>query len=133
LHISFSAVSRNTTIFRYFQDAAGFPIEIPGEKNILKDLVNSFAFWNTDLRKSSGFKLQTYSIEATHELHDWLLNSKLSVSPRSISTTSPDISLSRYQTQFSLSVLWRPMQSIKTVIEDKDGVITLNPSTSTLN
>jgi hypothetical protein len=124
-------VSRNNSVFRYFQDAAGFPVEIPGEKDLFKDLANSFAFWDEDLRKASGFKLQTYTLEVTHELHDWLLNSKLSMSPRSIPTSGPDLSKNRYETQFSLSVLWRPMQSIKTSIEDKDGTFTLNPKTET--
>jgi hypothetical protein len=131
LHISFTASSRNNTVFRYFQDVAGFPVEIPGEKNLFKDLANSFAFWDEDLRKSSGFKLQTFTFEITHELHDWLLNSRLSMAPRSISTSAPDLSKNRYETQFSLSVLWRPMQSIKTSIEDKDGVFTLNPKEET--
>jgi hypothetical protein len=131
LHISFSSTSRNTTVFRYFQDAAGFPVDIPGEKDMFKDLTNSFAFWDEDLRKSSAFKLQTFTLEITHELHDWLLDSKLSVSPRSISTSEPDISVSRYETKFSLSVLWRPMQSIKTSISDDDGVFTLNPKEAT--
>jgi hypothetical protein len=32
-----------------------------------------------------------------------------------------------YHPYFSLSVLWRPMQSIKTTLEDDYGTVTLNP------
>lgn len=52
LDISFSAVSRNDVIARYFQDALNLPIVIPGEKNIFKDLISSFIF---------GMKNQDYS------------------------------------------------------------------------
>ena len=42
LNISFKSTSRNDVIFRYFQGLFNYDVEVPGEKNIIKDLLNSF-------------------------------------------------------------------------------------------
>jgi hypothetical protein len=88
-------------------------------------LLNSFAFNNELLRQESGFKLQSLTMEIKHDLHDWILTSSLKIEPRLMRDKQPyyyDIS-----PYFMISVLWRPMQSMKTTIEDKYGVVTLNP------
>ncbi|AEE16282.1 hypothetical protein [Treponema brennaborense] len=125
LNLTFSSSSRNNVVYRYVQDLADTDPKIPGETNILKDLWNSFAFWDDTLRTSSGFKLKSLAVKLTHELHDWQLSSEFKIEPRIIT----DGSLKRFDFSpyFTLSVLWRPMQSIKTTIEDKYGTFTLNP------
>lgn len=125
LDITFSAESRNQVFFRYFQDFYGYDAKMPGETNMFVDLFNSFAFWDTDLRKSSGFKLKRISIKLSHELHDWVLNSEFRVEPRLLKDESPY----RYDFSpfFTLSVVWRPMSSMKTTIQDKYGTFVLNP------
>jgi hypothetical protein len=125
LDISFSSTSRNNVIYRYFQHLDDLGVEIPGETNLFTDLLNSFAFGEEKLRQESGFKLQSFTLEVKHELHDWLLTSSLKIEPRLIRDKTPyyyDIS-----PYFTISVLWRPMQSIKTTVEDKYGTFTLNP------
>lgn len=125
LDVTFSAESRNQVLFRYFQDLYGYEGIMPGETNLFRDLFNSFAFWNTDLRKASGFKLKNISIKLTHELHDWVLNSEFKVEPRLLKDQNPyRYDFSPY---FSLSVVWRPMSSMKTTIQDKYGTFILNP------
>lgn len=125
LNITFSAESRNQVMFRYIQDLYDYEVRMPGETNMFVDLFNSFAFWNTDLRKASGFKLKNISIKLTHELHDWVLNSEFKVEPRLLKDTLPyHYDFSPY---FSLSVVWRPMSSMKTTIQDKYGTFVLNP------
>lgn len=94
---------------------------------MFKDLLNSFAFGDEELRESSGFKLQTLTFTLTHELHDWLLNSSFSVTPRRLA----DEHRYDYSPHFTLSVVWRPMQSIKTTVEDKYGDFVLNPKAGT--
>lgn len=119
LTFSFSAVSRNDVMYRYVQDWVGLEMELPGETNIFKDLFNSFAFWDRGLRQASGFKLKKLSITLAHDLHDWTLNSSFSLEPRLIKTSKPyRYDFSPY---FTLSVLWKPMSSLKTTIEDKYG------------
>ena len=123
LNLSISASSKNSVIFRYLQeyfDTDG--VEIPGEKNVFKDLYDSFAFWDENKRKASGFKMKSLSINLTHELHDWTFASEFTVSPR-LEKGKYD-----YSPYFSMAVVWRPMASIKTKIEDKYGEFTLNPS-----
>ena len=126
-YIKFAAESRNDVIYRYFQDAAGHPGRIPGETNPILDLINGFRFDNEALRKSSGFKLKSFIIQMTHELHDWDFNMKFKVSPRLV-TSSSGSKYYDFSPFFSLSVVWRPMDSIKTKIADKYGDFVLNSS-----
>ena len=119
LTFTFSALSRNDVIYRYVQDWFDLGVELPGETNFFKDLFNSFAFWNTNLRQASGFKLKKLSMTLSHDLHDWTLNSSFSLEPRLIKTSKPyRYDFSPY---FTLSVAWKPMSSLKTTIEDKYG------------
>ena len=119
LDFSFSSESRNDVIFRYVQDYVNMDIEIPGETNVFKDLLNSFAFGDKALRESSGFKLKKLKMTLSHDLHDWTLNSSFTLEPRLIKTSN----LYRYDFSpyFTLSVSWNPMSSIKTTVEDKYG------------
>ena len=127
-YIKFAAESRNDVIYRYFQDAAGHHGRIPGETNPIVDLINGFRFDDENLRKSSGFKLKSLIIQMTHELHDWDFNMKFKVSPRLV--TSGAKKYYDFSPYFSLSVVWRPMDSIKTKIADKYGDFVLNSSDS---
>ena len=126
-YIKFAAESRNDVIYRYFQDAAGHHGRIPGETNPIVDLFNGFRFDNENIRKSSGFKLKSLIIQMTHELHDWDFNMKFKVSPRLV-TNSEGKRYYDFSPYFSLSVVWRPMDSIKTKIADKYGDFVLNSS-----
>ena len=65
----------------------------------------------------------------THELHDWDFTMKFKVSPRSV-TDSSGKRYYDFSPFFSLSVVWRPMDSIKTKIADKYGDFVLNSSST---
>lgn len=125
LTLTFKANSRNDVIYRYIQKATDFDPKIPGEENLFVDLWNSFAFWDENKRKDSGFKLKSLDIALSHQLHDWTLNSQFSVSPRIVSENGKRFY--DFSPYFTLSVVWKPMNSMKTTIEDKYGTITLNP------
>ena len=128
-YIKFAAESRNDVIYRYFQDAAGQHGRIPGETNPFIDLINGFRFDDENLRKSSGFKLKSLVIQMTHDLHDWDFSMKLKISPRLV-TSNDGKKYYDFSPYFSLSVVWRPMDSIKTKIADKYGDFVLNSSES---
>lgn len=125
LTLTFSSSSKNQVIYRYIQEHTGFEPKIPGETNIFKDLINSFAFWDKAKRESSGFKLKSLNIKLTHELHDWQLASEFEIEPRIITENGQK----RYDFSpyFTISVLWKPMESIKATIEDEYGTLHLNP------
>lgn len=125
LTLTFKANSRNEVIYRYIQKATDFEPKIPGEENIFLDLWNSFAFWDENKRKASGFKLKSLDIAVSHELHDWTMTSQFSISPRIISENGKRFY--DFSPYFTLSVVWKPMSSMKTTIEDKYGTVTLNP------
>lgn len=128
-YLKFSATSRNDVVYRYFQKAAGHAGRIPGETNPIIDLINGFRFDDEDLRRSSGFKLKSLELTMMHDLHDWDFKCRFKVEPRLV-TESGDKKRYDFSPYFSLSVVWRPMDSFKTKIEDKYGEFVLNGSDS---
>ena len=133
LDLTFSSESKNSVIYRYFQGLVNNGMEIPGETNLFVDLLNSFAFWSDDAffdpnqskRKSSGFKLKSLKVTATHDLHDWDLSASFSISPRLV--TIDGRRQYNFDPYFSVSVTWRPMSSIKAQVVDKYGEWGFNP------
>jgi hypothetical protein len=76
LDLSLSTNTENSSIYRYFRNWWFFKdadIDIPDgpQNNILLDLFNSFAFGDEEKRRSSGFKMKSFHISATHYLGDW--------------------------------------------------------------
>lgn len=134
VNITFSSESRNNVIYRYFQEYTDSGIEIPGETNLFKDLFNSFAFWGDGTlfdedqlkRKSSGFKLKNVKVTVTHDLHDWDLHSSFEIKPRLITNDNGTKSYN-FDPYMTLSIVWRPMGSMRTEIVDEYGELQLNP------
>lgn len=125
LTVTFGASSQNDVIYRYIQKFTDFNPKIPGEENVFTDLWHSFSFWDEEKRRMSGFKLKSLNVGLTHELHDWTLSSQFTISPRIVSENGRRFY--DFSPHFTLSVVWKPMNSMKTTIEDKYGTITLNP------
>ncbi|QQO08294.1 LPS-assembly protein LptD [Breznakiella homolactica] len=121
LDLSFSATSMNSVIFRYMQDLPFFdiPVDLPGERNVIKDLVNSFRFDDESLRRGSGFKLKDLSLAATHYLGDW--NAKLEVKLAPYLDQSSTPYKYRFNTEISFLIQWIPVSEFKSEIKyDKD-------------
>lgn len=117
--ITFSSTSRNSVLYRYVQSAFGHEGRVPGEENPFVDLMNSFRFDNTELRKASGFKLKSLNLAINHELHDWNFNMTMKFEPRLV--TENNISSYSYSPYISIGVTWKPMESMKTQITDDYG------------
>jgi len=126
LDISLSSESRNDVIARYCQDWMDLPAPLPGERNLWVDLVNSFSFHDTNLRKESGFKLKKINFSIIHYLHDWTLNLTYSMEPELNTEKRPY----RYEfiPEVTFSVIWKPISDIKTKVKTEDGVFYLNPA-----
>lgn len=120
LNIKFSSESRNNVIYRYVQDYMGLEARIGGETNMLKDLLDSFRFDDDDLRKGSGFKLQNFNIEISHDLCDWNLAAEMSVKPRLLTGTDGG-QYYDFSPSMTFSVVWRPMSAMRTEIIDRYG------------
>ena len=117
LDLTLSTSSENAYIFRYFKDLPMFndlPLVMPDgdQNNFFLDLFNSFRFDNDELRKSSGFKMKTFRLTATHYLGDW--NAVLGW------TMSPYRPAGSYQyeinNEVSFLVQWKPISEIKSDI-----------------
>ncbi|MDR1747605.1 MAG: hypothetical protein LBR47_00925 [Spirochaetaceae bacterium] len=125
LELTFSSESRNDVIFRYVQKQMGFSPEIPGETNFFKDLWDSFTFWDEISRRNSGFKLNSLSFKLEHNLHDWVLQTELTIKPRLLTDKQPyRYDFSPY---FSFGIAWKPFKGMKTTIVDEYGEFILNP------
>lgn len=124
-NIAFGATTKNSVIYRYVQKMFGCDGRMPGEDNLWKDLIDSFRFDNEDLRKASGFKLKSINIEITHSLHDWNLKALYRMTPRLVTEgKNKHYDFDPYAT---ISVVWRPMSSMKSEIRDDYGHWQLNP------
>ena len=132
--LTFSAESQNNVIFRYFQDYVGYPDAIAGEKNVFKDLWNSFAVWGNgqfvdpeqSSRKSSGFKIKNFKVGIKRILHDWTMEGNVTFKPRYV-TNSDGSKEFDYHPYITFCISWHPMPSMKTNIVDDYGEWTLNP------
>jgi len=125
INVSFSATSKNSVLYWYFHDdILNYQLGNNWAENMLIDLGRSFNFWNENDRKASGYKLKSLNLTMSHDLHDWKFNMSMSVSPRLVTVGGKKTySMDPYMT---LAVVWNPMDSIKTQIEDKYGVWKLN-------
>ncbi|MDR1215185.1 MAG: LPS-assembly protein LptD [Treponema sp.] len=114
VELSFSTNSENNAIYRYLQDMPMFDtgIEIAGEKNVLIDLLNSFDFGDETKRKSSGFKLKSFSLSAVHHLGDWDATLSVTMSPYLDNKSRPPVY--KFNNQISFLVQWKPIAEIKT-------------------
>lgn len=118
---SFSATSRNSTVYWYFQDSGIYsnkgnnPVE-----RMWTDLWDSFRFDSTELRKKSGFKLKSLNFTFSHELHDWKVNLLCKFEPRLVNNSYS------YDPYITFGVVWNPMETVKAEIKDDYGKWTLN-------
>ena len=80
--MTLEVIGQNTKLAAYtgraadtqFVDANGNTIT--KRRNILKDLLDSFNFFNTDARRNSFFKMTGISLALTHQLHRWKMEFK---------------------------------------------------------
>lgn len=123
LDFSFSSHSRNDSIAKYFQDIIHFPVLIPGEKNILKDLASSFYFWDENARRLSAFKLKSLDFELTHYLKDWVMKFSYSVKP--ILKSEGTRKFYKLDPTITFSVQWNPIGDIKVQAKKEEKKFTV--------
>ncbi len=116
LDIKLAVNSENNVIYRYLQNMPFFRtgIEMPGERNVFVDLVNSFRFDSDVRRRSSGFKLKSLSLDMTHHLGDWDATLRVDIAPYLDQSRRPF--MYRFNNQITFSVKWIPIKEVKTEI-----------------
>ncbi|MCQ2240586.1 hypothetical protein [Treponema sp.] len=132
--LTFSSESQNNVIFRYIQDYMGYENAVAGEKNVFKDLYNSFAFWGNgqfwddsqENRKNAGFKIKNFKISVKRLLHDWSLEGNVTFKPRYVTDSNGRKDFD-YHPYITVAVSWHPMPSMKTNLVDDYGTWNLNP------
>ncbi|MFA6856135.1 MAG: hypothetical protein WCR31_02900, partial [Treponema sp.] len=121
---TFSSTSKNSVLYRYVQKAIGEDGRIPGEENPFIDLIDSFRFDDESLRKASGFKLKSLNFTLTHNLHDWNFKTTYKLSPRLVTSAKTYYD---FNPKMTISIIWNPMESMKTEVVDDYGTWELNP------
>ncbi len=117
-NISFSSLSQNKSIAKYFQGFLNLPIELPGEKNIIKDLASSFYFWDEAARRRSSFNLKSLNFSLTHYLKDWEMKLTYSLKPVLRNEAKPK----HYDMVSTVTfvVEWKPIGDIKVQAKEED-------------
>ena len=121
MDLTLSSHSENSEIFRYYQSLPFFDhmVKLPGEENVLVDLVNSFRFDDIEKRKASGFKLKSFSLNLVHHLGDWDATLGINLAPEFVASAREY----RFFSQVSFLVQWKPVKEFKTDMKytTKDG------------
>ena len=125
--LTFSATSRNSSVYWYFQDRGKFAgDDFYGDNfasRFFADLVQSFGIYGVNgrgwednafrnIRETSRFKLKSKNLTLTHDLHDWDFNMTIKFEPKIV--TVNNVKKYVYDPYVSIGVVWNPMQSIKT-------------------
>jgi hypothetical protein len=117
LSLGLSAESGNSRIYQYFHDWPGFndaDINLDGvQTNLFIDLFDSFRFDDEKLRTSSGFKMKSFRITATHHLGDWNAILNWSMLPY-LPTGSQKFEINN---EVSFLLQWIPISEIKSDIK----------------
>ncbi len=127
LKLTFSATSRNSSIYWYFQDRGKFASDSFYGKSFISrigaDLLESTGIygvygwgWQKDAfrqnREASGFKLKSLNMTLTHNLHDWDFNMTWKFEPKIVKINGSQKYV--FDPYIAIGIVWNPMQSIKT-------------------
>ena len=127
LKITFSATTRNSSIYWYFKDTGKFTGHSFYGNNFASrigaDLIQSFGIYGVNgwgwedgafkkNREASGFKLKSLNMTVTHNLHDWDFNMTWKFEPKIVKKDG--IQKYVFDPYISIGIVWNPMQSIKT-------------------
>ena len=125
--LTFSATTRNSSIYWYFKDSGKFTGNSFYGNNfasrICADLIQSFGIygvhgwgWENDgfhkNRETSAFKLKSLNMTLTHNLHDWDFNMTWKFEPKVVKKDG--VQKYVFDPYISIGIVWNPMQSIKT-------------------
>ena len=124
LTLSFSATSRNSTLYWYFQGNDSLYKDCGSwfAPQFFGDLLRSFGIaWGdaaqgsfTANREASGFKLKSLSMTASHDLHDWSFNMTWKFEPKLVKENGQYTY--NFDPYISIGIVWKPMDSMKTTI-----------------
>ena len=125
--LTFSATSRNSSIYWYFQDNGKYSTDSFYGDNfatkIFADLLQSTGIYGINgwgwedgafrkNRETSGFKLKSLNLTITHNLHDWDFNMTCKFEPKIVKANGTQKYV--FDPYVSIGIVWNPMQSIKT-------------------
>ena len=125
--LTFSATTRNSSIYWYFQNRGKFASDPFYGNNfaarIGADLLESTGLYGVNgwglnketfrkNREASGFKLKSLNMTITHDLHDWDFNMTWKFEPKVVKING--VQKYVFDPYIAIGIVWNPMQSIKT-------------------
>jgi len=117
LELRLSASSVNNVIWRYFKGIPGMEYLTRmypegRQNNLFLDLLDSFSVFDGDKLRSTGFKMRSFNLSATHYLGDWTAVFDVRLFPH----LNPNIRKYEITADISFAVSWTPISEIKTNI-----------------
>ena len=125
--LTFSATSRNSSIYWYFQNRGKYASDSFYGNNFASrigaDLLESTGIYGVNgwgwkngafkkNREASGFKLKSLNMTLTHDLHDWDFNMTWKFEPKIVKING--VQKYVFDPYISIGIVWNPMESIKT-------------------
>lgn len=124
LELTFSSVSYNSSMWRYYSDLFVLPAEFGNLEpiNPIVDILNGFRFFDADdsLRRASLFKLKSLSLDLVHYMEDWNLTFNLTATPY----LNTEIQNYEFRTTFTVKLAWLAVPEIKTEVQRTGEVYT---------
>ncbi|HET6485869.1 MAG TPA: hypothetical protein VFH83_05590, partial [Spirochaetia bacterium] len=117
LELTFSSVSNNTKTYRYFPALANQVNE--QWVNPITDLLDSFDFFNDQVRSESAFKIRSLAFKIIHHLQDWDVTVQYQGTP----TLSTVTGKYQWSPSFAINVAWVAVSQVNSNIKgDYTGV-----------
>lgn len=125
--LTFSASTRNSSIYWYFQNDGRFSnTDVYGNNfasRLVVDLLQSFGIYGDSgwlwekgavrsNRENSAFKLKSLNMNLSHELHDWAFNMNWKFEPKIVKNREGKNEYN-FSPNISIGIVWNPMESIK--------------------
>lgn len=122
----FSLASANRSMWRYWTDILPVRGDLdPSEyaRNLLSDLGDSFAIWDTARLQRTSFKLQRLRVSINVDAHDWVISGGINAGPKLV---RPDEGRPYYamDVSFDIAVTWKDLPAIKSTISYSSGAFT---------
>lgn len=108
--LSLSTLSYNMAMYTYFNFMRE-TLGITTKPSFWRDLGNSFAFSNTDLRRLSPFKIGVVQVGFAWQLPDWTITMKYRGNPGQLYSNT-GVWMAGWQQQLELVIKWRPIPAI---------------------
>jgi len=121
IDLKFNMTSSNKNMYLYFKPYRD-KLGISKDYNFWEDLLKSVNIFSPNQRDRYGshFNIEKINLEIVHHLRDWDLTFVYSGNPKL------DVDHYRWNSEFTLAIVWNPIPKIKSKVQQKDNEWTID-------